>query len=526
MKTNKIIETLKKDGNEIIIEVLSYNLIPIRLMESATPTYGLWDIDKKYLINGCHNSKEGFRFQIGKLLKRVLTSVEVNNLATFAFEVERITRNPFLYDDFYKESDYYKGINLNNIRYSDYKRNIKPIKGDKDIDLILKSIRLNDEIHINNFSLTEIIIAHQTFHTSKIMAIPCLFSEDRGVGKTTLALAGGYLYDKSEDSYFKDINMGDGQKAQWGDYEIGTRTVVFDDIPNDSKIVEPLTARIKSSATSAGDITANKKGAGMIRTNSYNQALTTNSIYGIPLDDIRDRRVHPINIHASDFTDDETLQIKLMNIPMSGARDKTYPIIQKILNHLNYVYINTLKNGIVNEYLNKELPNTKFKVEVAKRKASQHRRFEVMILNTTSINKLIRELSDEYVEDVEYFDFLNNKECVEISKVRNQYYLNLKTNGLIAMGKLFSDNILSAGKVHFDYFKGKDFKQVKVNGVNTRCVRFEMKSFKPNENEIPLVIEDDKGNIQDEKIIQLNVNKKSDCELPNIGETVHQKEAY
>ena len=521
MKTDSIVELLRNSGNEIIIEILGYGLIPIRLMDGSNPTYGLWDIKKRYLINGCQNSKEGFKYQIGTILKRVLTSIEVNNLATFSFEVGKTTRNPFLYDDFYSESDYYKGVNLNNIRYSEYKRNIKSIKGGEDIDLILKSIRLNDEIHIDNFSLTEIIIAHQTFHTSKIMAIPCLFSEDRGVGKTTLALAGGYLYDKSEDSYFKDINMGDGQKAQWGDYEIGTRTVVFDDIPNDSKVVEPLTARIKSSATSAGDITANKKGSGMVRTNSYNQALTTNSIYGIPLDDIRDRRVHPINIHAGDFTDEEIRKIELMNIPMSGARDTYYPIIQNILNHLNYVYMMTKSNGLVNKYLNKELPSTKFKIEVAKRKASHHRRFEVMILNAISINKLIIELSDEYVEDIEYFYFLKNKECVEISKVRNKYYFNLKTNGLISIGKLFSDEILSAGKVHFDYFKSKEFKQIKVNGVNTRCIRFEMKHFKPNENEIPLIIEDDKGNIEDEKIIQLNVNK-----LPKIGETVHPKEAY
>jgi len=474
---SEILEELKSSPSEIIKELVSINLIPIRTMSDKTPTYGLWDINKRYL-QGAGQSKEGFKYLVGGTLKKVINTVDLDALATFSIEIDRITKNPFEYRDFYKESDYYKGLNLNNIRYSQYKREVTPTKGDKDIDLILKSIRINDEISINSFSLTEIIIAHQTFHTTKVMAIPCLFSEDRGVGKTTLALAGGYLYDKSEDSYFKNINMGDGQKAQWGDYEIGTRTVVFDDIPNDNKIVEPLIARIKSSATSAGDITANKKGAGMIRTNSYNQALTTNSIYGIPLDDIRDRRVHPINIHASDFTDEELNRIKMLNIPMSGARDRHYSIIQKILNHLFYVYEETKDNGLVNEYINKELPNTKFKTEVAKRKASVHRRFEVILLNTKNMDSLINELADEYAEDKNFFYFLNNLEYAEVAKVRNKYYLHLKTDGLVSVGRLFNDNGLSAKQVAFEYFKSKEYKVFKPNGKSARCIRFEMKNYK------------------------------------------------
>ena len=474
---NEIIEELKQSPSELVKELINRGLIPIRTMSEKTPTYGLWDIKKRYL-QGSGQSKEGFKFLVGGTLKKVINNVDLDALATFSIEIDRVTKNPFEYRDFYKESDYYKGINLNNIRYSRYKRELKAIKGDMDIDLILKSIRINDEINVNGFSLTEIIIAHQTFHTTKIMAIPCLFSEDRGVGKTTLALAGGYLYDKSEDSYFKSINMGDGQKAQWGDYEIGTRTVIFDDIPNDNKIVDPLTARIKSSATSAGDITANKKGGGMVRTNSYNQALTTNSIYGIPLDDIRDRRIHPINIHASDFTDEEIRKIEMLNIPMSGARDKYYPIIQKILNHLFYVYQKTLNDGLVNKYLNKELPNTKFKTEVAKRKASSHRRFEVIVLNAKSMDSLINELADEYAEEKSFFNFLNNLDYAEVAKVRNKYYLHLKADGLVSVGRLFNDDGLSAKKVAFEYFKSKDFKQFKVNGKNTRCIRFEMKNFK------------------------------------------------
>jgi len=496
---NRIIEELQKSPSEIVKELISKNLIPIRNMSEKTPTYGLWDINKRYL-QGSGQSKEGFKYLVGGTLKKVISSIDLDALATFSIEIERVTKNPFEYRDFYRESDYYRGLNLNNIRYSEYKREVKAIEGDKDIDLILKSIRINDEIKIGVFSLTEIIIAHQTFHTTKIMAIPCLFSEDRGVGKTTLALAGGYLYDKSEDSYFKNINMGDGQKAQWGDYEIGTRTVIFDDIPNDNKIVDPLIARIKSSATSAGDITANKKGSGMIRTNSYNQALTTNSIYGIPLDDIRDRRVHPINIHSSDYTDDELIAIKMLNIPMSGARDKYYPIIQKILNHLYYVYEKTKNNGLVNEYLNKELPNTKFKTEVAKRKASTHRRFEVILLNTKSMDSLIMELADEYAEDESFFNFLNNPEYAEIAKVRNKYYLHLKKEGLVSIGRLFSDDNLSAKKVAFEYFKSKEFKVFKPNGKSVRCIRFEMRNFKEL---IPLEIEESDGTVK-----KYNMNDK------------------
>ncbi len=504
---SKIIEELNTSPSEIAKELISMDLIPIRIMSEKTPTYGLWDISKRYL-QGLGQSKEGFKYLVGGTLKKVINAVDLDALATFSIELDRITKNPFEYRDFYMESDYYKGLNLNNIRYSQYKREVEPIKGDKDIDLILKSIRINDEIIISNFSLTEIIIAHQTFHATKIMAIPCLYSEDRGVGKTTLVLAGGYLYDKSEDSYFKNINMGDGQKAQWGDYEIGTRTVVFDDIPNDNKIVEPLTARIKSSATSAGDITANKKGGGMVRTNSYNQALTTNSIYGIPLDDIRDRRVHPINIHASDFTDKELSEIRILNIPMSGARDKHYPIIQKILNHLLFVYEKTKNNGLINDYINKELPNTKFKTEVAKRKASAHRRFEVILLNAKNMDSLISELADEYAEEKSFFYFLNNLEYAEITKVRNKYYLHLKSEGLVSVGRLFNDDGFTAKKVAFEYFKSKEFKQFKVNGNNHRCVRFEMKNFKEKDADIPVEVIDKNGNLESVTTIKSPTNNR------------------
>ena len=40
MKTDKIIETLRSNGNEIIIEVLGCGLIAIRFMEGSNPTYG------------------------------------------------------------------------------------------------------------------------------------------------------------------------------------------------------------------------------------------------------------------------------------------------------------------------------------------------------------------------------------------------------------------------------------------------------------------------------------------------------
>jgi len=476
---DKVIKELQDFNSKAINEIIKKGYIPLMSNEKSSPLYGLFNIKKRYLaLKGVN--KESFKANLSTKLKRIVSKEDIEEIISYCAKLERITKNPFIYEDFYLESKHYNdsGYLLNEIKYSEYKRNLKSIKGDSDIELILKSIRANDEISINGFSLTEIIISWQTFHTQKIMAIPCIYSEDRGVGKTTLALAGGYLYDKSEDNFFENINMGDGEKAKWGDYEVGTRTVVFDDVPNDNKIVDMLTKRIKSSATNAGDIKANKKGSGMIKTNAYNQTVTTNSIHAIPLDDLRDRRIHPINIHADDYDDSEIKRIEEMNIPMSGARDIYYPIMQKILNHLSYVYMKTLHNGTVNKYLNKEVPTTKFKVEVATRKSSQHRRFENLVLNCTTISNLIKNLSDEYAKDIEFFDFLKDYTKVEISKVKNSYYLYIKSEGLIKLGVLFDDSIMTAKKVHFDYFKSKLFKPYKINGKSERAIRLEMKRYK------------------------------------------------
>ena len=492
---NKIVEKLKKTKVPIIQEVLNMGYIPVCSLEKISPQYGLFHIKKSYLaVKGIN--KEAFKTVVGAELQRVINVDDLDFLITFSVKINKITKNPFLYENFYLESDHYDdmGYLLNEIRYSKYHRNLACEVADEDVLLLLKSIRQNDELSFNGFSLTEIIIAWQTFHSQKVMSIPCIYSEDRGVGKTTIALAGGYLYDKSEDTFFENVNMGDGEKAKWGDYEVGTRTVVFDDVPNDTKIVDMLTKRVKSSATNAGDIKANKKGGGMITTNAYNQTITTNSIHAIPLDDLRDRRIHPINVHIDDYTEDELKQIEKMNIPMSGARDKYYPIMQKILNHLFFVYKNTLDNGTINKILQKEVPTTRFKVEVATRKASQHRRFESLVLYAKSLSELIKDLNDEYARDDDYFDFLNNPEYAEISTVRNSYYLNLKTDGLIKLGMLFSNETLSANKVHFEYFKGKPFKAQKVNGENKRCIRFEMKALQNFSRIIPVVYEDQNKN--------------------------------
>jgi len=490
---NEIIENLKSFNSELVNTILELGYIPLMSAEKSNPLYGLFHIQKRYLaISGIN--KEAFKAFIGSKIKRVLENKEIDELIAFSVKIQRVTKNPFIYEDFYQESEHYNdmGYLLNEIRYSEYKRKLKSIKGDSDIDLLLKSIRINDEINISGFSLIEIIVAWQTFHSQKIMAIPCIFSEDRGVGKTTFSLAGGYLYDKTEDSFFENVNMGDGEKAKWGDYEVGTRTVIFDDVPNDSKIVDMLTKRIKSSATNAGDIKANKKGSGMIKTNAYNQTITTNSIHAIPLDDLRDRRMHPINVHADDYNEDELSAIELLDIPMSGARDKYYPIMQKILNHLSFVYMSTLHNGTINKYLNKEIPTTKFKVEVATRKASQHRRLENIVLHTKTLDKLIKELSEEYARDDNFFDLLRDKEKVEIAKIKNRYYLHIKVEGLILFGKLFSDETMTAKKVHFEYFRSKPFKLYSILGNKVRCVRLEMKNFK---EVIPIEIVEPNGEI-------------------------------
>ena len=42
-------------------------------------------------------------------------------------------------------------------------------------------MREGDEHNFEGFSLLEIIVAFQTFHTSKVMAVPWLISKDRGI---------------------------------------------------------------------------------------------------------------------------------------------------------------------------------------------------------------------------------------------------------------------------------------------------------------------------------------------------------
>lgn len=485
LRKSDLIKALDKKG-----------FIPIRYKTSKQPTFGLWDISKGYLSE-TDQTKENFKFTIGNILDSVVNNNDFNQLATFCVSVHDVTKNPFISTSFYSDSEYYKNLRLNDIRFSRYKRELKDILGDSDVNLILKSIRANDENKIMGFPFTEIIVAHNIFAPNKIMAIPCLFSEDRGIGKTTVFTLGNYLYDKVESPFHVNVNVADTKGLGWGDDNVNTRSKNFDDMPNEMTTMKQIEREVKSSSTNAGDIEANKKGSAKVRTNAFNITMTTNSLYAIPLDGDDDRRIYPVNLHLHDFTNEDIERIKALDIPMSGARDKYYPIMQKLLNHFCHVFLRTKDNRDIKEFLNVRVPNSEFKREVARRKASINKRFELILKQSETIYKAIEDLNIAYPtdnsdKDSNPFNFLNSTQHAMIKKTSNQYYLYLLADGLKALNSAIGlDSSLSASKIAVELFKGKDYKTWNVgkypNGkpISKKSVRLPLaRNFKPYTVEI------------------------------------------
>jgi hypothetical protein len=343
---------------------------------------------------------------------------------------------------------------------------------------MLKSIRLNDETWINNeFVFTEVIFAWQFFHTSKVMAIPCLYG-GQGLGKTTLSMAGEYLYHQKGHKHITTVNVASKNAAQWGDHELFARLVTYDDIPANKQIVEEVSSTIKSISTRDGSRSVNIKGKSKVESNSFNIAITTNNIDGIPIDKStgEDRRLYPVHIKAEDWSPDEVEQIKQLEIPISGNRDKYYPLIQKILNHLYYVYQQTRDNREVQEYLLKKVPMTAFKARVITGTSNKKKLFPNIVSTSSNMNDLIASLSDNFDAS---FDFLRDRENATIIKVRGNYFLSLNSKGLVLLGTAIDNQKGTAISVFNRHFKKEyEFKVQKVEGrSNEKCIRFPMKNY-------------------------------------------------
>jgi hypothetical protein len=467
--------------NKDLVELLKYNLMPI--VELETNTYGFYNTKEKHIHVTGLNEKNFFRICDRLIAEDTFKLQNANDiLDKVAVLVREVTYNPFESRNFILADKKSKSIEyiVNSIQYSEYHDKLKPIKGDKDIDLMLKSIRLNDETWINNeFVFTEVIFAWQFFHTSKVMAIPCLYG-GQGLGKTTLSMAGEYLYarKKGTPKHIETINVAEKAAAQWGDPELFARLITYDDVPADRQIVGELSSKIKSLATRDGIRLVNIKGKGMVESNYFNIAITTNNIDGIPLDRSNggDRRVYPVHIKAEDWSPDEVGQIKQLEIPISGNRDRYYPIIQKILNHLYYVYQSTKDIKEVNEYLFKRVPSTTFKNEVITGTSSRGKLFPLVVATSKNLDTMITKLSNDFDTS---FEFLRDENNADIISIRGNYFLNLKSNGLVELGKALDKREATAISIYNRFFKKDyDFKVGRVaNNKTAKCIRFPMRNY-------------------------------------------------
>jgi hypothetical protein len=491
-KTREIIEfyeDLQDSGanktDDIKMLVKRNGWIPFR--NKATGKFGFFNYKEKIVEDGF--SESFFISQAQKFLGNSIPKESINSLIDDSITIFRITHNPFEQRNLYYLSKYDKTsqiYRLNEIRYSKYREQLKDEIGDSTIDLMLRSIRKNDEHWFNGFSLTEIIIAWQTFHNEKIMAIPCIYSKDRGMGKTTWLMVGEYLYDQSGVSHYNTINMGEANANQWGNAEENTRVILYDDVPNDSKTVKELSAKLKANATRAGDKLVNIKGGGMVLSNASNFAVTTNHLQSIPLDEDEDggsdddRRLHPIHVKADDYTQEEMNIIKRLDIPMSGQRgkeDKHYPLIQQMLNHLYHVYNKTKDDKEIYYILTKEVPSSKFKSRVAQGSTPTKNLFPVLTNRATSLDELVESLNENFNSN---FNFLKDTDYCVVSQIQGKWNLSLKTKGLSALGAILIGQGSTAQQVYNKFFQNSyEFKIQGVgNNKTARCVRFPMKAHK------------------------------------------------
>ena len=471
---NTYIEELQ-EGNSPLAKALLNKDVVVMDMIGKSLSYTLYNHVGNYIL--AHDlNKESLKSFIQTILKAEIKNDELNELLVETQSINRLSSNPFELSGLVGQGSrqVLKAMDLNVNTMSIYHDKLTPKKSTSTVDLLLKSIRINDSIKFDGITLIEIIVAFQAFHNKKVMATPIVYSPDRGVGKTLLVSVGGYLY---ENSPYSLINMGQGANAtQWGDPFLDKRVAIYDDIPDDEETVKLLTSSVKSYATQGGNVAINPKGKGIISTNAWNQAGTTNFLKSIILDDgAKDRRIHPVHVKQSDYTREEKREIDNLSLPMIGDTETYSQPIQDLLNYLLWVYERFKNNKEVLSALFVAVPLSDFKKEVARGKLGVYARFLEVLSGAKDKTDLYNTLSDEYQHDFSG-NFEDEKQALYY-EVKGTTFLILKAEGLVSLGNMFLGGGVKASEVARRLFKGALVKNYTVNGKTVRGVRVELTNF-------------------------------------------------
>jgi hypothetical protein len=316
--------------------------------------------------------------------------------------------------------------------------------------------------------------------------------------------------------------------VEWGDKKIGVRGVLYDDIKNDHKVVESLTAMLKADATDYGRQLINKKGGAMVEGVAVNYSGTTNYLRSIPLDDSSDRRIHPIELNAGVLTDEDRKRLSEIVTFTDSDYTQYYPLIQKVLNHLFYIY-NLFKDRDsthpVMIALHKRIPNSKLIRKAVISKSSAKKRFVRLCETATSKEVLYQSLVETYTLDesaplyvIEALQVLKAPNQISIIKRKGKSFLFI--NGSTAVkqiGDLINYSIYYTDIAHADrpnsqsanaigdaYFRDEGgFKGYDIDGKTKRGILIEMLKYKGEE-----------GGIYEAETEIIKVDKNEDLGIP------------
>jgi len=465
-----------KDSKVDDIKMLVKKCKWIPFVDKSTNKYGFFNYKQKIAVDGF--SEALFIRQAQRYLGNSIPRESTKSLLDEAVTVYNVTHNPFESRNFYylgEEDELSQVFRMNEVRPSVYREKLEDKVGDETIDLLLRSIRKNDENWIDGFSFMEIILAWQTFHNEKVIAVPCIYSKDRGMGKTTWLKVGEYLYSQTGATHYATINKAGGANAnQWGDAEQDARVILYDDVPNNPKIVEELASELKAKATDGGKRLISIKGGGMILSNASNYAMTTNYLSAIPLDEgDRDRRIYPIHVMADDYSVEEMNIIKHLDMPISGQNnldDTRFPIIQKMLNHLYHVYNKTRESKEAKFMLMKQVPSNSLKSRIAQSTISPKKLFPILVNKAKDLKSLVLTLNESYNAD---FSFLSLDSHAIVGEIKGRKYLFLKSKGITSLGIILANRKSTATQIYNQFFKNDyEFKMWNIgNGKSSKAIK-------------------------------------------------------
>ena len=507
--TDIIIEKNRDTINPLIQALMKGGMIPYKLLDDRGNfkfgfiVYGGF-MAKRYNPMG----ERAFRVEVSAQVGYRLKSEDFEDLLIDATLITSITSNPFLSTGFYSEQEDLKeimGVQFNEVLKSKYDEMKSPVFGGERVDLLLKVIRGGDENKIeidgNVVSFFEVGIAHQMFHSSKIMWIGGLVSDMRGQGKTFLmSLADRLVSTMRGDGCIGVVNMADPESAKWGDDEIGKRGMMYDDLPEDKEVVNGLMAKFKSLATSWKPLRANVKGQGKVLTNAYNLSFATNFESSVPMEkgldshgNAKDRRVYPVLL-SDTYTAEELKEISNFNLPRLGKPSPHNVVMQELINHLFYVYEMTKDDKIIDDFLNERVPNSGFRNQIASGLTTRNKRVENIITISTSQEEIVETLADKMGVDLEDVERIFNGKEIEVHTVKGVVYCDMSNEAIKALAGIFTSNDHVSLMIAKDrFFKGLNTKVITINGSSKRGFRVPMPKATPVKNAKDIIEELKKG---------------------------------